>query len=403
MPTLARGVGKKVAYKKESVYGDLPGTGSAKYIRRVSSSFNLNKEVYESNEIRTDYQVADYRHGVRSAEGNINGELSPGSYSDFMQSALARDFTAAPAGTSATISIAASGSLFTISRLAGSFLTDGIQVGMVVRMSGGTLNVANQNNNLLVCAATALQLTVKVLSNVTLVVESSIASVTVAGVGKVTYAPTTGHTNDSYTVEEFYSDIAQSEVYTGLKVGSFAVQLPSTGLTTVDVGFQGNDLKQTGTSQYFVSPTAAPTTGLFAAVNGAVIVNGVPRGVITSADISVERGLEAATVVGSNYASDVFTGRIRVTGNMSTYFEDGTFRDFYKDEVTVSVVLALTSDNSKTATAMTICLPKVKLGSSTRDDSEQGLIQQHSFQSLLNDVTSAGLPATSIQINDTSI
>jgi len=401
--SIAKGVAKKVAYKKESVWGTLAGAASGKYIRRVTSDFNLTKDTYESGEIRTDYQVSAYRHGVRKAEGSINGELSPGSYSDFMQSVLARDFTVGPTGTSATITTAANGSLWNISRAAGSFITDGIQVGHIVRMSGGTLNAANTNNNALVCVVTAAMITVRVLSGTDMVVDTAVAGVTVSTVGKTTYAPLTGHTNDSYTIEEFYSDITQSEVYTGMKVGGFNMQLPSTGLTTCDMSFQGKNLELTGTSQYFTSPTVANTNGIFAAVNGALIVNGVPRAVITSADISIERGLEAANVVGSNFASDVFTGRIRVTGNMSTYFEDGTFRDFFKDETEISVVLALTSDNSKTAQAISICMPRVKLGSSTRADGEMGLVQQHSFVALLNDVTSAGLPATTISIQDTSI
>lgn len=33
------------------------------------------------------------RHGTRSAEGSVNGELSPGSYSDFFAALLAREFT----------------------------------------------------------------------------------------------------------------------------------------------------------------------------------------------------------------------------------------------------------------------------------------------------------------------
>ena len=89
--SISKGVGKKVAYKKETTWGTLAGAASGKYIRRVTSDFNLNKETYESNEIRTDYQVADFRHGVRQTEGSINGELSPGAYSDFTQSLVARD------------------------------------------------------------------------------------------------------------------------------------------------------------------------------------------------------------------------------------------------------------------------------------------------------------------------
>ena len=160
--TIARGVGKKIAFKKETAWGELAGAASAKYLRRVTSAFNLTKETYESNEIRTDYQVADMRHGVRSAEGSLNGEFSPGSYTDFIQGVLARDFTAGGTATGLTVTIAASGNLFTIARTAGSWITDGFFVGNVIRLTGASLNVANQDNNLLIVAITALQITVRV-------------------------------------------------------------------------------------------------------------------------------------------------------------------------------------------------------------------------------------------------
>ncbi len=403
---IAKGVSKKVAYKKESAWGTLPGATGAKYIRRVTSAFNLAKDTYESNEIRTDYQVADMRHGVRSADGSINGEFSPGSYTDFIQSVVAKDFVAGISVASLSITIAAgSGTgVWVITRAAGSFLTDGFNVGNIVRLSGGTLNAANSANNILVIAVTALTMTVKVLSGTPMVAEgTSVTGVTCAVVGKETFAPLTGHTDDSYTFEEFYSDIAQSEVYTGMKVGSVALQLPSTGLVTTDITLKGKNLEQTGTTQYFTPPTAATSNGIFAAVNGAVIVNGTAYAVITSADITIERGLEAAQVVGSNFAADVFTGRIKVSGNVSVYFQDATFRNFFDQEQTVSLVIALTSDNSKTAQAVSIILPKVKFGTATKSDSENGIISQHSFVALLNSDTSTGLEATTVQIQDTSI
>lgn len=188
-----------------------------------------------------------------------------------------------------------------------------------------------------------------------------------------------------------------------MKVGSVSMQLPSTGLTTVDISFQGKDLTQVGTSQYFTSPTAASSTGIFAAVNGAVIVNGVPSAVITSADFTVERGLEAANVVGNNNASDIFTGRIRVNGNISVYFQDAVYRDMFKNETEASIVFALSADNSGGAAVVSFVMPRVKLGSNSRQDSEMGIVSQHSFVALLNTVTTAGLPATTLQIQDTSI
>ena len=401
--TIAKGVAKKVGYRKEATWGTLAGATGAKYLRRVTANFNLTKETYESAEIRTDYQVADMRHGIRSAEGSLNGELSPGTYSDFMQSVLARDFTAGVSVASISVTIAVSGLNYTLTRSTGSWLTDGILVGNIIRLTGAGLNAANSGNNLLVLSVTALALTVKVLSEVPLVAEGPIASVTVAVAGKQTYAPLTGHTDDSYTIEEWYSDIAQSEVYTGMKVGSMAVQLPATGLVTCDFSFMGKNLAQKGAVQYFTSPTAAGTDGIFASVSGSLVVNGVPVALITSLDFTVERGLEAANVVGSNFAADVFTGRIRVNGNFSTYFQDGTFRDYFDSEAKISLVVALTTGSEKNAKAMSFVFPVVKLGSATKDDSEMGVIQQSSFVALLNDVAGDGKVQSTMLIQDTSL
>ena len=90
---IAQGISKQVAIKKETTYGTLAGASGGRLLRRVTSAFNLTKETYQSDEIRTDYQMADFRHGVRSCEGSVSGEFSPGSYSDLFASALAKAFT----------------------------------------------------------------------------------------------------------------------------------------------------------------------------------------------------------------------------------------------------------------------------------------------------------------------
>jgi hypothetical protein len=88
---------------------------------------------------------------------------------------------------------------------------------------------------------------------------------------------------------------------------------------------------------------------------------------------------------------------------MSVYYIDDTFLGYFDDETPVSVVMALTSDNTKNATSMAFTFPKVKFGSFSRQEAATNVVAQSSFQALLNDVTTAGLPATSIQIQDTSI
>lgn len=399
--TISKGTAKQVAYKKETTFGTLAGNTSGKLLRRVTANFNLVKEAYESAEIRVDRQVADFRHGVRSAEGTLNGELSSASYADFMGSIVGKDFAAVTLGSAVQTTVTAVGTTYTLVRSTGSWLTDGIRVGMVIRASGLTAT-ADNGKNLLVASLTATNAVVVPLNGSTIAAQAVASSVTLTTPGKQTFVPATGHTDDSYTVEEFYSDIAQSEVYTGMKVNNLSIQLPATGLTTVDIGFAGKDLTQVGTSQYFTSPTAQNSNGIFAAVNGVMLVNGAAVALVTSADFAIERATENAAVVGSNSVADIFTGRIRVTGNLSVYFQDAAFRDYFDDETPVSIVLTVTADSSDAANFVAFTLPKVKLGSFTKDDGELGLIASASFQALLNDVTSAGLAATTIQIQDSA-
>jgi hypothetical protein len=405
MGILAKGVNKKIAYRKESAWGTIAADGvAAKQLRRVTSQFNQTAETLQSAEIRQDYQIADYRLGSLSTEGSLNGELSPGTYSDFFAAALAKDFVAGGTTTGASLTIATSGSFYTITRAAGSWLTDGFYVGNVIRLSGAGFAPANVGKNIQILSITALVLTVRTFDANTLTPEGPIAAAGAAVVGKQTFAPLTGHTSDSFTVEEFYGGgVNVSEVHAGNKVGSIAVQLPASGFCTVDVSFMGKGMMKTGNTQHFATATAASTSGLTVGISGSVLVNSVPAGVITNASFTLDRGLEAAVVVGSKYAADIFDGRVNVTGDFSTYLENPVYRDYFINETKISLVFALTTGSEANAEVISFVLPSVKLGSATRNDGEAGIVQDHSFQALLNSVTTGGLPATTLLVQDTSV
>lgn len=404
MSILAKGVDKKIAYRKETTWGEVAADSGAKQLRRVTSQFNQMAEELQSAEIRQDYQIADYRHGSLSTEGSLNGELSPSTYADFFAAALAKNFAAGGSTTGASLTIAVSGSFYTITRAAGSWLTDGFYVGNIIRLTGAGFTPANVGKNIQILSMTALVLTVRTFDDNTLTAEGPIASAGASVVGKQTFAPLTGHTSDSFTVEEFYGGgVNVSEVHTGNKVGSVAVQLPASGFCTVDFTFMGKGLMKTGNTQHFATATVAPTTGLTVGVSGSVLVNGVPAGVITNASFNIDRGLEAAVVVGSKHAANIFDGRINVTGDFSTYFENAVYRDYFIDETKISLVFALTTGSEANAEVISFVLPSVKLGSSSRNDGETGIVQDHSFQAILNTVTTSGLPATTMLIQDTSV
>ena len=115
----------------------------------------------------------------------------------------------------------------------------------------------------------------------------------------------------------------------------------------------------------------------------------------------MKEALEAANVVGSNFAADVFTGKIGVSGSMSVYFEDATFRDYFDNESKVSIIMALTTGEEKDAEAIVFTMGKVKINSGTAADAELGILRSMDFQALQNDVTAGGLVASTIMVQDT--
>lgn len=196
----ASGVFKQVAYKVETTYGVMPATNAAQAMRRVTSSIELTKDTYQSNEIRPDFQVADFRHGLRKVGGSISGELSAKTYGDVIAAALKRDFAAGASVTGASITVGGLAGAWTLTRAAGSWLTDGVKLGDVGRLSAGAFNAANSAKNFLVTGVTATVLTGVVLNGSALVPEGPVTGATFAVVGKKTFTPQAGHTDKSFSI-----------------------------------------------------------------------------------------------------------------------------------------------------------------------------------------------------------
>ena len=400
---LATGVFKQLAYKVESTYGALPAAASAQALRRVSSSLDLSKDTYQSNEIRTDLQVADFRHGVRRVKGSISGELSAKTYSDFIAAALKRDFAAVSAISGASITIAGSGPTYTVTRAAGSFLTDGVKLGDIIRLSVGTLNALNINKNLMVVTLTATVATVIVVNATAMFAEGPIASTTVTVFGKKTFVPTSGHTDKSYSIEHWYSDVAQSETFRGCKVQKVAVQLPPSGMATIGIDFTGMDVT-TGTVQYFTSPTAATTSGVLAAVNGVVRLNGITVAILTGLNFTIDCGTTGDAVVGQNVVPNQFPGSVKVSGQATAYFQDATLRDVFLNETEVDLYAVFTSSSAATAEFVQFAFPRIKLGGASKNDGQGGLVQTLPFTALYNSAGGAGISseATTISVQDSA-
>ena len=401
--TIASQIKRKVFIGKQSALGTIAGTGDGKTYnyRDGGISGGLTKEAFESNTIRTDQQRPNATHGTRSVVKTIDQELQVGGHTALLEGALRNTFSAA-ATTGALTTIGINGSTRTISRASGSFITDGFKVGDIVRATGFAAS-ANNNKNYRLATVAALSMTYVADSWIgTVTTESAGATVTVAAQGKKLSIPTTGHTNDYFTIEEWNDDIEQSERDTDCKVSSMAISIPANGNATINFGFLGRNAAY-DTAQYFVSPTAAPDGDIVAGATGLLSYNGVDSVVLTSVNVNLDAGAEVKAVVGSNLSPDVFINSAVISGSMAALYENATILGDFDDEVEAPLFIYLFADSTASSDFIIIKLPNIKINSAEKSTDGTAISLSSNFSAGKLVDGSTVKEQTSIVIVDSSV
>jgi len=385
-----------------------PAITGGQILRRVSSTLKLAKDTYQSGEVRSDRQIADFRHGVKRVIGGINGEFSPATYFDFIEAACRATKTSTITQTQATLtSVAFDNTLGTITFAAGTPVTAGLRTGDILRFTGLTVGggLNNATNFLVTAFSGASNRVLTVYPKPTTATADTTFSVTSNGTtGKAVFMPTTTFVSRKFGIEVNNADVDISRLFTECRVGGFGIKLPATGMATIDIPMMGRDMEiYTGASApFFTSPTAATSTGIFAAVNGLLMVAGTAVGVVTGLDITMNLNPSSDAVVGQNFVPEIFLGRANITGTATAFFQDSTLIADFKNETEVSILVYLTTTSAVNSPAVSIYLPRLKFGDGNVSDAgEGGQSVSLPFQCLLAPGTTAGDENTSIRICDT--
>lgn len=411
---LAEGVQASIRYKAYStgvmtpnaldVIATDPANTGGQILRRTASTLNLRKDTYSSAEIRTDRQIAEMRHGARRVEGSVSGELSPATYFDLFEAAHRHTAVASINDSEATLtSVAADNATSKFTFAGGDPVSEGYRIGDIIRFTNLS-EAANNSTNFVITAfgGTSNREVTVYPAPTTMAADSAF---TVTRPGLVSFVPATGHVSRKFLFEVHNEDVDISRIFKECRITGYRLNLPASGMATVEVMAMGRDMEilSAGSAPFFASPSAAPGTGLLAAVNGALYVSGVKQGVVTALDIDFSMASEAQPVVGQKFMPEIFLGVARVTGNVSVLFDSATMVDAFLNETEGSILSLLEASTTQPADAMSIYIPRVKFGQADVQTAGEGAqIVSISFEALRYLGSGAGIEGTTIRLHDTA-
>lgn len=121
---MANGSRHSMRIVAESAYGTTPATPAFDIIRHTGTTLGLSKESLQSEELRDDRQIADFRHGAYQVGGDINIELSYGSFDKLLEAVLCGTWQIdSPAAGTDRLKAGTVRRSFTIERFFGDILT----------------------------------------------------------------------------------------------------------------------------------------------------------------------------------------------------------------------------------------------------------------------------------------
>jgi hypothetical protein len=413
---LAEGSAIRFAYKfyasgtmdnnDEADTGTDPGASGAQTLRRVSASLNLRKNVVASQEILSSRQVRSARHTTRRVEGNIAGELSPGTYAEFIEAAM-RGTGAALVAVSITesdcTSVTADNATSKFTFASGNPVTLGLRIGGIIQFA--SLSVAANNSVRYVITAfggtnnrevTVYPAPTDMTADTTFTLTTPGQSVTV---------PSSSHVSRKVALERYDTDLDRARLYTECRVTGFSVAVPADGIATITTNFLGRSRTTLsgGSAPYFSSPTAMTTTEVANSLNGVLMIDGTAQGVVTGININFAMEADAPAVVGQAFVPDVLLGTSTVTGDFTALVDDAdAVNTAFENESEISILVYLTSGSS-TADAISIYLPRVKV-TGAEENAQGGTSQIISgqFQALEYTGSGAGIATSTVRYTDTA-
>lgn len=383
---MADGSMHSMAYVAESSYGVTPATPVFTPLRHRGTTLALSKDTLESEEIRSDRQRTDVRHGAKKVGGDVEIELSYGTFDTVLEALLGGTWAVKATKTATTISAAAADNSYNDS--GNGFVTAGFEVGDIVVVTGFTGSAANNIARGVLTSVAAGKIIVGGTDGDVIVDDEAGESVTIA---TVDYKLKAGTTRRSFTIERHFADILDKPYHraTGCEFNTGQFAINANAMITGTLGIIGRDYTINAGIVSGATYSAASTTSPLDSFTGALKEGGSAVAVVTEMQLNVDNGMAERMVVGSPYSLQPSIGRSNVSGQVTVYFENSTMLEKFINETESSLVVNLPDGAGNN---LRIVLPRVKYQGGPPDVKGEGPITlSMQFQALLDSTTSTNI------------
>jgi hypothetical protein len=351
---MALGVTNRVALrlKPEATFGTTPGTGNHYLLRITGETLKYNIQTTQSNEFRSDRQIADLPIVGAGADGDINFEFSYGEFDSLLAYAL--QSTWAAAGTNG---VATGTAVYTTTSVvltgAGSPFT-GMVAGQWFRVVDPNLTT---NQGWFKCSA--------VTNATTLTCASAVFTAgTTTGTAQVQSARlVNGTSQSSVSIERNNADLTLYSMFRGMTPARLSLDLTPGQAMTGSLGFMGKDATTTvSTSNMPGTSNASATNGVYNAVSNVfnVLENGtaLSNTYVRKLSMQVDNSLRGQTAVGTLGNVGIGAGQSVVTGSLELYFADATYLNKFINNTSSSLSVRIAA--SSTGIGYVLTFPNIK-------------------------------------------
>lgn len=337
-------------YVAEVTLGTTPASPALKAIRFTGESLNFNIDFTSSEEIRSDRMKPDTIQVGASADGTIEGELSYGSYDDFMEGAQFSTWATSGSTVTAATDISIDKTVgtpntYVLNSSSTDFTAQSWVVGQFVKVAGfspaGTFWAEITS-----IAATALG--IRPLTDVA--DDASGDSVTITPMNYLR----NGVTTKPFTIQKAFTDLTAPEYwnFTGAVVDSMKLMLETRSILKAEFSFISKSSAMTETQFGSASLVAPNTNDVMNAVGNvaAIVFDGDPGAnqfYFNNLELEVANNVRGQEAVGTLGFIGIVPGRQEINGSLELYFENSALFDKFRAATAFSLSFMVADASGK--------------------------------------------------------